>query len=463
MRKIKPRLLIFLLLSYFLNLNISVYAVELTQGIKENYNSIQLEADSAILIDAVTGDILYGKEIDKKEYPASITKLMTVLLALENCDMNEKITFSDEAVFSIEPGSSHIAINPDEEITIEQALYAIMLQSANEVSNGVAEHIDGSLDKFAEHMTKRAKELGAKNTNFVNANGLHDENHYTTAYDMALIAQELLKYPQFKQILSSTYYEIPPTNKQTETRYLHGQTQLIKPSSSFYYENCEGGKTGFTDQARNTLVSYAKNDNIEVISVVLHSTGYGEYTDTIQLFDYGLKNFKTVEICKSGDVCQSAKVVSEGLLSDETQEINTYYNKDISVTIPLEYSQNDIKTYINIPEELQPPINYGKVIGNVKYTLNDKEIASADIISKTEIGTQAIPVMASSEENLLKYKIKVSLIFASIAVLFVLVLRTVIIKINYRNQRRKRRKRLEQYREENFHNIETSLRNRRYR
>lgn len=172
---------------------------------------------------AASGEILYDKDADKKMYPASITKLMTILLALENGKLTDEITFSHDAVYNIEPGSAHIAILEGETLTLEQVLRAIILRSANEASNGVAEYVDGSVEAFAKHMTERAKELGCTNTNFVNANGLFDENHYTTAHDMALIARELLKHEEYRSMMSETDYEIPPTNLQTETRYLHGQ------------------------------------------------------------------------------------------------------------------------------------------------------------------------------------------------------------------------------------------------
>ena len=229
-------------------------------------DELSLTAESAILMDATTGKILYEKNSRTKQYPASITKLMTILLALEHGSLEDEITFSHDAVFSIEPGSAHIAIQEGEILTLEQVLYGIMLRSANECANAAAEYVDGSLEKFAEHMTARAKELGCENTNFVNANGLFDENHYTTAYDMALIAQELLKNETYRSMMSNTYYVIPPTNKQPEERPLHGQHQMLNESSLYYYEYAEGGKTGYTVEAQNTLVTYAKQGDTELIA-----------------------------------------------------------------------------------------------------------------------------------------------------------------------------------------------------
>ena len=452
----------FILISSIILPSSQSFAFTVPSEIKQKADELELDAEAAILINADTGDILYEKNINQKEYPASITKLMTMLLAFENCDMDETFTFSRNAVFSIEPGSSHIGIDQGEELTVDQAMYAIMLQSANEVSNGVAEHIDGSLEAFAQHMTQRAKELGALNTNFVNANGLHDENHYTTAYDMALIAKELLKYPHFKEVLSSTYYEIPPTNIQSETRYLHGQTQLIKEASAFYYEYCEGGKTGFTDQAGNTLVAYAQKDGTEIISVVLKSTGYGEYTDTIKLFDYGFENFKTQNICTAGNFCKNTTAVEEGLLKDETFTVAGNYASDVTVTLPLNYSLNDIKTNISLPETLYVPISKGDVIGSVSYTLNNEEIGKTDIISSQDIGEQAAAVMAkASDKKPISIKLAAAILIC--LALILLILRFIIIRVQYAHRRKKRRQRLKYYRETNFKDLELSPRSRKYR
>ncbi|MDO4531047.1 MAG: D-alanyl-D-alanine carboxypeptidase family protein, partial [Bacillota bacterium] len=254
----------------------SAYAEELSA----ESSAPAINAETAVLMDAASGNILYEKNAHQKMYPASITKLMTILLALEHGELTDEITFSHDAVYSIEFGSAHIAIQEGETLTLEQVLRAIILRSANEASNGVAEYVDGSTEAFTKHMTERAKELGCKNTNFVTANGLHNENHYTTAYDMALIAQELLTLDTYRSMMSETYYEIPPTNKQEETRYLHGQHQMLNEPSAYYYEHAIGGKTGFTSEALNTLVTYAEKDGMELIAVVMKCNAAEHYTDT---------------------------------------------------------------------------------------------------------------------------------------------------------------------------------------
>ena len=204
----------------------------------------EISAEAAVLMDAHTGDILYEKNSRQKEFPASITKLMTVLLAIEKGALTDNITVSSEALANTEAGSASIALQEGEILTLEQILHAILLRSANEAANAAAEYADASLADFTTHMNEKALELGCENTHFVNPSGLHDETHVTTAYDMALISRALLRNETFRSIMGDTYYEIPPTNKQPEIRYLHGQHQMLNSNSLYYYEYAIGGKTG---------------------------------------------------------------------------------------------------------------------------------------------------------------------------------------------------------------------------
>jgi len=400
-------------------------------------SSLSLEAEAAILIDASTGDILYNKNSTTRYYPASITKLMTVLLVLENCEPDETVTFSHDAVFSIEPGSSHIAIVPDEVLTVEQCLYGIMLQSANEVSNAVGEHIAGSMEAFSQMMTARAAELGCKNTNFVNANGLHDDNHYTTAYDMALIAKEVLKYPCFREIMSSVYYEVQPTNMQSEIRYLHGQNQLLKPASIFYYEYCIGGKTGFTDQARNTLVAFAEKDGTTLISVVLKSTGYGEYYDTIALFDYGFENFRTAKLAVANAPMGSIDVVSgEGDDFEVLDTVDVAMERDVFATLPAEYATTDIESSISLNNATTEILKTGDLVGTVSYTLNGEEIAVAPIMAKEDTFIPEEEKVVPEIKEPVNFKLVFAILFGIVFVLFA----AMIIHIKIEQERRRRRR-----------------------
>lgn len=266
-----------------------------TEAVTDPSKPPEIASDAAIVMDAKTGQILYEKNAYTRNYPASITKILTALLAIEHGDLASTITMSYDAVWGIERGSSHIALDVDEQIKFEDALYAVLLVSANEAAWAIAEQVGGTLDNFCSMMNKEAKDLGCLDTNFVNANGLHDDNHYTTAYDMALITREALKYDKFREITSTTYYEIPPTNKNT-TRYLNQDNRLILPASVYYYEDCLGGKTGFTDQAGGTLVTWAKRDETELICVVMHASSNADnYKDSIALYDYCFDNYYPVQ------------------------------------------------------------------------------------------------------------------------------------------------------------------------
>lgn len=257
-----------------------------------------ISADTGILLDAKTGQVLYEKNMNKIEFPASITKIMTTLIGIENGNLEDTITMSRNAVFSIPRDSAHIALDTDEQIKLKDALMAAMLPSANEACNGIAEHISGSVEDFAKLMNERAVLAGAINTHFANPNGLHNESHVTTAFDMAMITKEALKNSEFRKILGTTSYQIPPTNKQAEIRYLWNSHKMLK-DSEFFYDKAIGGKTGYTSEALNTLVTVARDGERELIVVLMkNSSGGNNYRDTAKLFDYGFNEFSQVQLTK---------------------------------------------------------------------------------------------------------------------------------------------------------------------
>lgn len=404
-------------------------------------DKLGLEADSAILMDATTGEILYEKDIHKKQYPASITKLMTVLLAYESGKMNETITFSHDAIFGIERNSSHIAVDVGEKLTMKQAMYAIMLQSANEVSLGVAEQIDGSIEAFARHMTKRAKELGCKDTNFVNPNGLHNESHYTSAYDMALIAKELLKFDDFKKVMGTIHYDIPPTNIKKETRYLYGQHQMIKPPSLYCYEGCEGGKTGFTNEAMNTLVTYAKRDDTELIAVVFKCRGAGHYIDTTKLFDYGFSQFKTVKVFSANNFSKTVPVVETyKKRTTEIGQITLKPQHDVYKTIPKNTKISPISQSVVCDEKYPAPIQKGSILGSIIISEQNKTVDTVDLIAENSVAATPLPEKQAQEKALLKERLKIGgMIVCTILILMILAI--VSLRIIASRKRRKRRRR----------------------
>lgn len=258
----------------------------------------EIFSGSAVVMEAETGTVLYEKNMHQQAYPASITKIITAVLAIENCAMNEMVEFSDEAVFSVPRDSSHIAITPGEFLSVENCLYGLLLASANEVANALGEHISGSMESFVDLMNERAKELGAVGTHFNNTNGLPDDNHYTTCYDMAMISRAAVFNETFIKIDSTTSYMIPATNLQPEERPVNTFHPLLVNGSK-HYEGCFGGKTGYTSVAGNTLVTFAKRGGMTLICVVMQSDSTHIYDETAALLDYGFENFTRYNIAEN--------------------------------------------------------------------------------------------------------------------------------------------------------------------
>lgn len=260
-----------------------------------------IEAEAAILMDAKTGNILYAKNKDDKHYPASITKIMTTLLALENSSLQDMVEYSHQAVTTTEDNSSTIWIEEGEQLRMSQSLYAVMLASANEAAYGVAEHACGNLKKFVELMNTRAKELGCAHTHFNNASGLPDDRHYTTAYDMALIARAAWQNRYFRKIAGTTDYIIGKTNKSQDPRELYNHHKMLT-DPAYLYKGCVGGKTGYTSQAGNTLVTYVRRGSVTLIAVVLKDTYPTVYNDTKAILDYGFDNFHRLSLQTTGSL-----------------------------------------------------------------------------------------------------------------------------------------------------------------
>lgn len=257
-----------------------------------------VQAASAIVMDMDTGAVLYGKSIFDAHYPASITKIMTLLVAVENGDLDEVITCSPE-VFNIEAESSNAGIAPGEEVTLRQALYGLMLESANDLAMAIAVHIGGSVSGFAQMMNDRAAELGCVNTHFVNPHGLHDSQHYVCAYDMALIGQAAYANETCRKFMSTVEENIPPTNMTDETRYFINHQRMLRTDSEYYQSWCTGGKTGYTTDAWNTLVTFGEKNGLRLVCVLLQENGIEkQYLETTDLMNYGFDNFqhKTVNM-----------------------------------------------------------------------------------------------------------------------------------------------------------------------
>lgn len=256
-------------------------------------SNVSIEAEGGIVMDADSGAVLYGKNLHESYFPASITKILTALIVIEHCDLDEIVTYSHNAVYNVESGSSSAGIDEGDQLTVRDSLYAMMLKSANEAANGLAEHTAGSIEAFADMMNEKATSLGCTDSHFANPSGLNHPEHYTSAYDMALIAQAAFQNETFTEIDSTLYYDIPPTKRNPEGIRVYPGHKMLKKNTAQYYPGIIGGKTGYTSLAGNTLVTCAQRDGMKLITVVLngHQT---HYTDTKALLDFGFENFKSI-------------------------------------------------------------------------------------------------------------------------------------------------------------------------
>ncbi len=399
----------------------------------------EIVSDSAIVIDAKTGTVIYNKNASAQNYPASITKVMTALLVLEklekdNISLDALVPFSKEAVLNMPYNSSNIAMDYDDYLEVGDALYALMLASANEVANALAEYVSGTQEKFAELMTRRAKELGAVNTHFTNPHGLYEPEHYTTAKDMALIMREASKYSMFRQLISTASHEIPPTLKQPLPRPLHNSNKMIQRTSDFYDEDIIGGKTGFTNESMHTLVSLASKDDKELIIAVLHDQKNKIYSDTTALADYGFTQFSEVSL--------------SSLLKDNVlPKVSTVDGEkvDVEIKIPTETfmlptgAVKSIKTEYNLNKTIAAPIVKGDRLGKVDVLCNDYKLTSLNLTASQPI---LVAEATEQQEGLSLDLGPVFQILIGIAVL-TLVCVVVLIYLNSRaNNRRRRRQRV---------------------
>lgn len=397
-----------------------------------------------IILDAETGAILYAKNIDGKAYPASITKVVTMLIALENANLDDTVRFSHDSVYSVPYSYAHIGMKEGEEINLKDALYGMMLASANEVAYSIGESVGENLgedyDWFIQKMNERCKELGGMNTNFTNTNGLDDEEHYTTARDMALITQELLiNHPEFETVSQTLQYTIPATNITTETRTFQQNHKMFYSSNQHYDARVIAGKTGYTDTALNTLITCADDGNMKLISVNLKTHGANVYSDTENLLNYGFDNFEQLDVSEmetSKDigsyVGNSCVTVPKGVTFDEL-EMSLEENGD-KKTATVIYTYNGVlvgKTEVELSESY--------IAANYPELLNQGE-ENKDTENKKIISFQKIVL------TVLKVIIAIIVILAIIVIFLIIRKKRIMRERRRRRQAAMRRRRMQQQR-----------------
>lgn len=389
-------------------------------------------AESALLMDMKTGRVLYGKNIDERLFPASTTKMMTGILALESDSMNDTVTATYEAIKDITLQDSHMGILIGEELTMEQLVSGMLVYSANDAANVIAIHLAGSIEAFADKMNAKAQELGMQNTHFVNACGIHDDNHYTTAEDLAILAQYCMKNERFREIVKTPIYKMPATNKYAQERALPNTNMFLSSTrSSYSYQPCIGIKTGHTDRAGYCLVSAAEYNEISLIAVVLKcnnkDTGSNAYSyiDSRNLFNYGFNNYVSKQIASPGDVIADSKVYE----AKSDTRVALTVPENIYALVP---SSADLGSDLSAETEIQQelltaPIKKGTVLGKVVYSCGGAQLASADLVAANDVERDKILYIAHIVLKVLKNPL-----------FFIPVILLIIIAFIARGQRKKR-------------------------
>lgn len=403
-------------------------------------NPPEIIAETAVVIDAKTGQILYDKNMHEQREPASTTKVITALLALENLDLDKIVVIDSETPYT---GGSRIYLLEDERITVEQLLYALMLESANDAAVALAKEIAGSVPAFAEMMNKKAAELGAMNTSFVNPHGLHAEGHLSTAYDLAMIAREAMKNEKFRELVLTYRYEIPATNKQPE-RYMYNTNRLIYDQAKKLivngvkrpakYEGATGIKTGYTPQAGGCLVAGAIRGDTELISVVMKSTDDGRFADSIALLDYAFDNYRTVKAVDSGMILGEIPVKRGSV-----QRVQVAAAAEAFATLPVEASSSLVTTKVQLEENVRAPVAKGQKVGSVEIYADGLLIGTVDAVTTDEIPEGGILSVVGIPDETAKV---IERVFFSILITIVLLF-AAYVTLKRRQIRRRRQRRLE--------------------
>lgn len=348
----------------------------------------EIQADGGILIDGDSGTVLYEKNADQAYFPASITKVLTALIIIENCDMDEMVTFSYNAVHNVERGSSNMGTLDGDQLTVRDCLYGLMLASANEAGNALAEHYAGSIEAFSEIMNEKARELGCTGSNFANPSGLNNPDHYTTARDMALIMQAAMQNPDFVEIDSALYWRHAPIKRYPDpddpNNVVYAHHAMLKKNDSRYYPGIIAGKTGYTSLAGNTLVTSASRDGLNLICVILNGR-QTHYQDTKTLFDFGFSQFQSINVAENGALFSALEDdLTFGQLSVSPKS-SLVMAPDCYITLPKDADFHDTVSTLNyqLPRDAPP-----SAIAGISYYYGDHLIGSSHLLLHEPAGVR---------------------------------------------------------------------------
>ena len=396
-----------------------------------------LQCRNAILVDATHDDVLYDKGAYEKAYPASLTKIMTALLVVEAIDRGEitadtAVTAGDTALQGLSGNFSTAGVKPGNTLTVEQLLYCLMLPSANEAANILAVAVDGSIEEFVAHMNRRAGTLGCKNTHFMNPHGLHNEQHYTTAYDLALITDAALEHELFRTVIDTPSYTIPANDTHGEIHFFNTNGLISNLYYSGYvYDKCIGGKTGSTDEAGRCLMSVSQKGDDTYISVILGSGPIpgpngdliqGQFSESIKLFNWGFDNFRRVEITQDSEPVAAVPVA----LSRTAKEVLVRPSGSITRTIPKDVDLDKMEKEISLFHGVEAPVQANQVLGTMKLSYEGQVYGTIDLVAVEAVERSELLYQKEQFLNFMKEYWKIIILVAAAIVVVVLILRFVV-------------------------------------
>lgn len=370
------QIFIILIFIFLIFINTEVTATKLN-------SDINLYSTAVIAIDANSELIFYEKNKDKKMYPASTTKILTSIIIIENCNLDEKIVISESSISSIPEGYQIANLVPGEEISIKDLLTIFLVYSANDCGYVLADYYAGSIEAFSEIMNQTAEKIGCKNSHFVNPSGIHNINHYSTAYDLSLIAKYCMKNDIFKSIVSMPKCTIPATNK-SEIREYSNTNELLNKNSKFYVEDCLGIKTGYTNDSGNCLISCFSKNNIETICVVLGAPNIdnnysSRFIDSINLYNFVYSNYSYKNIVNKNDIIKTIEIKNassknKDLILVAEKDINILLKSDLTISEPI----------VEIKDNITAPIKENTILGSISYKIDDN-IYTCNLVSANHV------------------------------------------------------------------------------
>ncbi len=405
----------------------------------------QITAEAVLLIDASNGRVLFEKNSDKVMYPASTTKIMTALVALDAIEkgeisLDQPLVFSEKANSTMDIDGSSIALKVGEEMRLENLLQGLLIASGNDAAACIAEGISGTMDAFVVRMNEKAAALGLKNTHFVNPHGLHNKEHYTTAQDLARLAREAMKNETFRSIVECAHIYLPETNMSEKRYYINTNNLVSRMRYPYYfYDKATGIKTGSTDEAGSCLVASAEHKGKSVIAVVLKAQDMSvSHNETKAILEYGLDDFSLAELVRKDDIIGEIKVKQA---ADGTDHILLAAETSAEAMLADSEDREKVETVLDVPEKVYAPIKVDQVVGKVRYMYDGQELCSVNLVSTVNVKRHFLGFLMSFGEWLWSFRTVKVIVFTvlGLALGFVILVTVGLVRAVKKSKRKKRR------------------------